>query len=60
MNVKVGMNYISKSGQNSDGFHRSGYRALAVRVDLHSEARINSAYFAEAASERSASEAGLG
>src|ERR1017187_10732376 len=47
----------SKAGENSDGFYRSGHSPLAIRVDLHSEARINSAHFAEAASEGSAGEA---
>src|SRR6266403_1173733 len=52
------MNWLSKSDENSDGFYRSSHSPLAIRVDLHAEACVNPAHFAEAASKSSSSEAG--
>src|SRR5258708_7810785 len=44
LKAKKGKDSFSKSGENSDGFYRSGHSTLAIRVDLHSEACINSAH----------------
>ena len=49
---------LPMSGENCDGFHGSGHSPLAAGVDLHPEAGVNPAHFAETASEGSSREAG--
>jgi hypothetical protein len=50
-------NLLSSSGENSDGIYGSGHSPMAIGVDLHSKAWVNSAHFAETAYEGSSSQA---